>query len=953
MQEVEVPPRDIFVHYINVPTGKTITWSFSTKKKNISFGLYQRKATGNNSIAASSPTGTFKEEGSNLSSIKHTIITPKSSTKSNYSVSLKSKASLETIKPEDNDESNEGDVGSTLADSNSVSVNDLPVANRGRKKAGSTLIIKDPDLKEILPIEHYNSALNTIKGSYKVTEEGTYCLCFDNSFSRTTPKSLSLSVALKDDLDNDQEESKPDISGWLLKKKKKKMQGWAKRWVQIDNGILSYYQHPNSLCRGTIHIALSTISSNQSYRAIHMDSGTVTYHFKAFTDDEFDEWMTVIRKYVNLSNERQFYDPEYPRATSRQSGDFERRQSLYFKRQSLMEKRQSINKNGDIPSYFIQNNLDEDLGKIYAVFNNMENEFKNIESELDIFKNAIENQVPNVHSKSTQPSPNIEGKPRKKFTLPLQRGSTIVQTEQVISPSQLPLDQIYEKLFTNIKTLKKEKDQAFNLLRAEIEKWKAMEYSYNKLVTENADLRKSLFMADKIDERFENVHLDEMSGNTDINDIKKLKTISMSTMTTHSDIFFDAEDIDLTENLSATESEVDATNANISDEESDLDMSSQIDKPSIKDVSNTDKPTIIQRRAVLPAPLCSEDVSLLSILRKNVGKDLSTVAMPISLNEPINILQNLAEALEYSELLDKAASLDNSLDRLIHVAAFAVSGYASTYYRTRKPYNPLHGETYECVRPDKGFRYISEKVSHYPPIMACHADSPNWSYWQDSKIKSKFWAISKYNDHFTFSKPSTCVRNMISGTKYLEHVGVMRVENKTTGEACEIKFNQSGMWSSAPKCDIVGLLYSESGENVGKIGGKWNEMIFHEKGGPNQLEVIWKANPPLSNYDQYYGFTQFCVELNEITPDIEGYLPNTDTRLRPDQRLFENGRIQEAETEKLRLEQKQREYRKLLEDRGEAWVPQWFKLEGEEWVYKGGYWEARENKTFENKLQLW
>lgn len=27
-------------------------------------------------------------------------------------------------------------------------------------------------------------------------------------------------------------------------------------------------------------------------------------------------------------------------------------------------------------------------------------------------------------------------------------------------------------------------------------------------------------------------------------------------------------------------------------------------------------------------------------------------------------------------------------------------------------------ETYECIRPDKGFRFISEKVSHNPLIIA-------------------------------------------------------------------------------------------------------------------------------------------------------------------------------------------------------------------------------------------
>lgn len=46
------------------------------------------------------------------------------------------------------------------------------------------------------------------------------------------------------------------------------------------------------------------------------------------------------------------------------------------------------------------------------------------------------------------------------------------------------------------------------------------------------------------------------------------------------------------------------------------------------------------------------------------------------------------------------------------VAAFAVSGYSSTYYRAgSKPFNPLLGETYECIREDKGFCFFSEQVS--------------------------------------------------------------------------------------------------------------------------------------------------------------------------------------------------------------------------------------------------
>ncbi len=39
------------------------------------------------------------------------------------------------------------------------------------------------------------------------------------------------------------------------------------------------------------------------------------------------------------------------------------------------------------------------------------------------------------------------------------------------------------------------------------------------------------------------------------------------------------------------------------------------------------------------------------------------------------------------------------------IAAFSVSPYAATYYRAgQKPFNPLLGETYECIREDRGWR---------------------------------------------------------------------------------------------------------------------------------------------------------------------------------------------------------------------------------------------------------
>lgn len=62
-------------------------------------------------------------------------------------------------------------------------------------------------------------------------------------------------------------------------------------------------------------------------------------------------------------------------------------------------------------------------------------------------------------------------------------------------------------------------------------------------------------------------------------------------------------------------------------------------------------------------------------------------------------------------MLDKAAETEDPYERMVYVAAFAVSSYGSSYYRAgSKPFNPLLGETYECVREDKGFRFLAEQV---------------------------------------------------------------------------------------------------------------------------------------------------------------------------------------------------------------------------------------------------
>lgn len=63
----------------------------------------------------------------------------------------------------------------------------------------------------------------------------------------------------------------------------------------------------------------------------------------------------------------------------------------------------------------------------------------------------------------------------------------------------------------------------------------------------------------------------------------------------------------------------------------------------------------IKRRKKLPDPVEKENsVSLWSIIKDNIGKDLTKVCLPVYFNEPISSLQKCCEDVEYSYLLDKA-----------------------------------------------------------------------------------------------------------------------------------------------------------------------------------------------------------------------------------------------------------------------------------------------------------
>ncbi|KIW19021.1 hypothetical protein PV08_03311 [Exophiala spinifera] len=375
-------------------------------------------------------------------------------------------------------------------------------------------------------------------------------------------------------------------------------------------------------------------------------------------------------------------------------------------------------------------------------------------------------------------------------------------------------------------------------------------------------------------------------------------------------------------------------------------------------------------------------ISLWGILKSMIGKDMTKMTLPVSFNEPTSLLQRVAEDMEYADLLDIAADRPDSTERLVYVAAFAASEYASTIGRVAKPFNPLLGETYEYVRPDKGYRFFIEQVSHHPPIGAAHAESARWDYWGESAVKSKFYGKSfdinplgtwflrlrpsngKPAELYTWKKVTSSVVGIITGNPTVDNYGPMEIKNWTTGEVCYLDFKARG-WKASSAYQVFGKVVGVDGVTKWSIGGRWNDKIYarvtegyedelvgegrqHKSG--NQAFLVWEAHKRPHGIP--FNLTPFVVTLNALTENLRPHLPPTDTRLRPDQRAMEDGEYDLAASEKNRVEEKQRAVRRQRESAGEEWKPKWFKkkidpVTGESyWEHNGLYWQKRTEKDW-------
>lgn len=172
---------------------------------------------------------------------------------------------------------------------------------------------------------------------------------------------------------------------------------------------------------------------------------------------------------------------------------------------------------------------------------------------------------------------------------------------------------------------------------------------------------------------------------------------------------------------------------------------------------------------------------------------------------------------------------------------------------------------------------------------------------------------------------------------------------------------------------ITGQAYDREGRKQYEMYGSWLDEISIRNVETGSVEKIWEEEPLVNNAHMQYYFNKRSMMINYKSKEMEGYVAPTDSRWRGDLRFFEEGHLEQADIEKINIEQRQRKMRKLMEDGHiPKFKPNFFRQithpfvrndelpTGEEQplifeLVEGdkGYWERRERQDWSDLPNLW
>lgn len=295
-------------------------------------------------------------------------------------------------------------------------------------------------------------------------------------------------------------------------------------------------------------------------------------------------------------------------------------------------------------------------------------------------------------------------------------------------------------------------------------------------------------------------------------------------------------------------------------------------------------------------------MDVLKQLGSNVikSKSLINISFPVRIFEPRSYLERLLDGFVTApHFFGKAAASKDPVERMKLVATAIISGLPNTI-KMLKPFNPILGETYQGVFED-GTQIFVEQGSHHPPVSIWEFLGPDgqWSLtgfgeWTASfrlnsvKGCQKGPILLRFHDgqEIVFSLPHVVVKGLLYGTRTFDYEGSI-VFTDEKNELCldvEIGSIGGGWFGKKTPSDYIKGELKKAGAACASISGTWLGCVEWDN------EVYWSFKDS---------------SVVSTLQSVEHPLPS-DSRFRTDLILLAEKRMDEAQEEKVVLEQNQR-----------------------------------------------
>lgn len=254
------------------------------------------------------------------------------------------------------------------------------------------------------------------------------------------------------------------------------------------------------------------------------------------------------------------------------------------------------------------------------------------------------------------------------------------------------------------------------------------------------------------------------------------------------------------------------------------------------------------------------------------GADLSRITLPTFILERKSMLERITNQLQQPYMVLDAKQKPESIDRIIGVLSWYLSGWHIAPKAVKKPLNPVLGEHFQCywkLDNNQYAFYVSEQTSHHPPKSAYFYMIPESNVRVDGVLfpRSKFLGNSSAAmmeglsvlqfldiidpetnepEKYTFNQPNVYARGILFGKMRIELGDHMIITGPD--HIADIEFKTKGFVSGTYDVIEGTIKEKKTNKTLFEISGKWNDVIYikkNEKGASKKVLLDVKKCKPL------------------------------------------------------------------------------------------------------------